>query len=214
MDAVYIYISLPDREYYFFDHSDILKGSRIPASFHKIYIGRNQVQTQNGGRMVVRGFLNDEKAVEGLPMRIAVTAIIFSVILGLTGKAAFDFIGDIKEKKLMGELDMIEKRAAVMYVQGGARDIDDPGDHSGTAESINVKIPDITAFVVFGGMPDGSANERTDNVYYYVLNNGRVQAKSSTARFSGGTVLYPGEYELKLELVRSRNGTFVEIRGI
>lgn len=164
--------------------------------------------------MVVQRLLKDERAVEGLPMRIAVTAIIFSVILGVAGKAGFDFIWDAKEKKLMGELDLIEKRAAVMYVQGGARDIDDPADHSGTVESINVKIPDNTAFVVFGGMPDGAADERTDNVYYYVLNDGRVQAKSSIARFLGPAVFYPGEYELKLELVRNHNGTFVEIRGI
>lgn len=164
--------------------------------------------------MVVQRLLEDERAAEGLPMRILVTVIIFSVVLGLSGKAAFDLIGDAKEKKLMGELDLIEKRAAVMYVQGGARDIDDPDDHSGTVESINVKIPDNAAFVVFGAMPDGAADERTDNVYYYVLNDGRVQAKSSIARFKGPIVFYPGEYELKLGLVRNHNGTFVEIRGI
>lgn len=164
--------------------------------------------------MVVKRLLEDERAAEGLPMRIVVTTIIFSVILGLTGKAAFDLIDDVKEKKLMGELDMIEKHAAAMYVQGGARDIDDPEDQTGNAESINVEIPDNAAFVAFGGMPDVGADERTDNVYYYVLNSGRVQVKSSTARFLGHAVFYPGEYELRLELVRNRNGTFVEIRRI
>ena len=163
---------------------------------------------------MVRGFLKDDRAVEGLPVRIVVAVIIFSVILGLSGKAAFEFINDTKEKKLTGELDMIEKRAAVMYVQGGARDIDDPEDLSGTVESIKVNIPDYAAFVVFGGMPGVAAGERTDNIYYYVLNNGRVQAKSSIARFLGPAVFYPGEYELKLELVRNNNGTFVKIRGI
>lgn len=164
--------------------------------------------------MFVQILLEDERAAEGLPMRIVVTAIIFSVILGLTGKAAFDLIDDMKEKKLMGELDMIEKRAAAMYVHGGARDIDDPEDNSWNVESINVRIPDNAAIVVFGGMPDGEADERTDNVYYYVLNSGRAQAKSSIARFLGPAIFYPGEYELRLELVRNRNGTFVEIRGI
>jgi hypothetical protein len=143
-----------------------------------------------------------------------VTVVLFAVILGLTGKAASDFINDVKEKKLMDELDRIEKRAALIYTQGGARDINDPGDLSGTVEIISVKIPDNTAFVVFGGMPDSTADARTDNVYYYVLNNGRVQAKSSIARFSGNAVFYPGEYELTLELIRNNSGTFVEIRGI
>ena len=149
-----------------------------------------------------------------MPMRIVVTVVVFAVILGLTGKAASDFIGDVKEKKLMDELDRIEKRAAVMYLQGGARDMNNPSDTSGTVESIRVKIPDNTAFVVFGGMPDGVADARKDNVYYYVLTNGRVQAKSSVARFSGSAVFYPGEYELELELVRNNNGTFVVIRGV
>lgn len=158
--------------------------------------------------------LQDESAVEGMPMRIVVTVVVFAVILGITGKAASDFIGDVKEKKLMDELDRIEKRSAVMYLQGGARDMDNPSDLSGTTESIHVEIPDNIAFVVFGGMPDGMANERTDNVYYYVRDNGRVQTKSSIARFSGPAVFYPGKYELELELVRNNNGTFVAIRGV
>ncbi|MDD5617133.1 MAG: hypothetical protein PHH85_13140 [Candidatus Methanoperedens sp.] len=163
---------------------------------------------------MLNDLLKDESAVEGMPMRIVVTVVVFAVILGLTGKAASDFIGDVKEKKLMDELDRIEKRAAVMYLQGGARDMNNPSDLSGTTESIHVQIPDNTAFVVFGRMPDGAADARTDNVYYYVLDNGRVQAKSSVARFSGPAVFYPGEYELMLELVRNDNGTFVAIRGI
>lgn len=149
-----------------------------------------------------------------MPMRIVVTVVVFAVILGLTGKAASDFISDIKEKKLMDELDRIEKRAALMYTQGGGRDLNNPGDLSGTVESIHVEIPDNTAFVIFGRMPDGVANARTDNVYYYVLNNGRVQAKSSIVRFSGNAVFYPGEYEMELELIRNNNGTFVDIRGV
>jgi hypothetical protein len=163
---------------------------------------------------VVRVFLKNEKAIEGMPMRIMVTVVIFAVILGLTGKAASDFIGDVKEKKLMDELDRIEKRASVMYAAGGGRDINSPADISGTVESIRVKIPDNAAFVVFGGMPEGAADARTDNVYYYVLNNGRVQARSSIARFSGPAVIYPGEYELTLELIRNNSGTYVAIRGI
>jgi hypothetical protein len=163
---------------------------------------------------VLRDILKNDKAVEGMPMRIMVTVVIFAVILGLTGKAASDFIGDVKEKKLMDELDRIEKRASVMYAAGGGRDINNPEDLLGTVERIRVNIPDNAAFVVFGGMPDGAADARTDNVYYYVLNNGRVQAKSSIARFSGPAVFYPGEYEMTLELIRNNGGTYVAIRGV
>ncbi len=142
--------------------------------------------------MVARNFPDNESAAEGLPMRIVITIILFSVILGLSGKAVYNFINDVKEKNLMGELDLIEKRAAIIYIQGGARDINDPDDFSGTMEDIHVRIPDNVAFVVFGAMPtaDGKPPEtrdaHTDNVYYYVLTNGKMQTRSSIARFSSG----------------------------
>lgn len=174
--------------------------------------------------MVVSNFLKDESAVEGMPMRVVITLILFSVILGLSSKVVYNFINDTKEKKLIGELDLIEKRAAVIYTQGGARDISNSADFSGTMENITVKIPDNVAFVVFGSMPtpDGkppvTRDIRADNIYYYVLNDGKVQTKSSIARFSANdtnlnkpVVLYPGEYELTLELVKNNNGTYVKI---
>lgn len=173
---------------------------------------------------MTRKFLDNDSAAEGLPMRLAVTVILLSVIVGLSSKAASLFINDENEKKLMGELDRIDKRASVIYIQGGARDIDNLDDLSGTMENIHVEIPGNAAFVVFGSMPssDGnrpeSGNPHTDNVFYYVLDDGRVQTKSSIARFSANStgldrplVLRPGEYDLTIELVRNKNGTYVKI---
>ncbi len=174
--------------------------------------------------MVGINFLKDESAVEGLPLRIVIAIILFSVILALCAKTLSNFIGDMNEKKLTGELDVIEKNAAAMYMNGGARDINNPLDFPGTVENIHVNIPDNAAFVVFGAMPQADGNPpatretHADNVYYYVLDDGRVQSISSIARFSAnGTdldrpvVLYPGEYEITLELVRNGNGTYVTI---
>ncbi|HEX7576071.1 MAG TPA: hypothetical protein VF360_06785 [Candidatus Methanoperedens sp.] len=111
-----------------------------------------------------------------------------------------------------------------MYIQGGARDINNPDDFSGSLENIHLKIPDNTAFVVFGKMPssDGAppetANHYTDNVFYYVLNDGKIKTRSSITRFCGNDtglnkpfVLYPGDYELTMELVKNKNGTYVKI---
>ena len=174
--------------------------------------------------MFLRKFSLDESAVEGLPVRLTVTVILFSVILALSARALYHFVSDENEKKLMGELDMIEKHASIIYMNGGARDMNDLEGFSGTIEKINVHIPDNIAFAVFGGMPtkDGkppeTMDEHSDNVYYYILNDGRVQTRSSVARFSANVtglnkplVLYPGEYELTLELVRNNNGTYVRI---
>ncbi|KAB2945524.1 MAG: hypothetical protein MPEBLZ_04084 [Candidatus Methanoperedens nitroreducens] len=176
--------------------------------------------------MTPDNFLDNDSAAEGLPMRLVVTVILLSVIIGLSAKAVYLFIDNANEKKLKGQLDLIDKRASLIYIQGGAQDIDDPADFSGTVENIHVEIPDNAAFVVFGGMPttDGnvsppeSGNLHTDNVFYYVLNDGRVQTRSSIARFSSNTtgldrpfVLYPGEYDLTMELVKNKNGTYVKI---
>ena len=174
--------------------------------------------------MTIIHFLHEDTAAEGLPMRLVVTVVLLSVIIGLMSKAASLFLNDEKEKTLQGELDIINKHASQMYIQGGARDINRPDDFSGSFENIHLKIPDNTAFVVFGGMPssDGAppeiANQHTDNVFYYVLNNGRIQTRSSIARFcANGTglnmpfVLYPGDYDLTMELVKNKNGTYVKI---
>ena len=174
--------------------------------------------------MTPKNFLDNDSAAEGLPMRLVVTVILLSVIIGLSAKAVSLFIDDANEKKLKGQLDLIDKRASVIYIQGGARDIDDPVDFSGTMENIHVEIPDNAAFVVFGGMPSSDGNPpaagnlHTDNVFYYVLNDGRVQTRSSIARFSANStgldrpfVLYPGEYDLTMELVKNKNGTYVKI---
>ncbi len=176
--------------------------------------------------MTPDNFLDNDSAAEGLPMRLVVTVILLSVIIGLSAKAVYLFIDNTNEKKLKGQLDLIDQRASLIYIQGGAQDIDDPADFSGTVENIHVEIPDNAAFVVFGGMPSsdgnppeaGAGNLHTDNVFYYVLNDGRVQTRSSIARFSSNTtglnrpfVLYPGEYDLTMELVKNKNGTYVRI---
>ncbi|MFA4957391.1 MAG: hypothetical protein WC556_10525 [Candidatus Methanoperedens sp.] len=174
--------------------------------------------------MTLINFLHEDTAAEGLPMRLVVTVILLSVVIGITSKAAFLIINDEKEKKLQGELDLINMHASQMYIQGGARNINNPDDFSGSLENIHLKIPDIAAFVVFGAMPssDGAppetGNQHTDNVFYYVLNDGKVKTRSSIARFcANGTelneplVLYPGDYDLKMELVKNKNGTYVKI---
>lgn len=156
-------------------------------------------------------FLEDNRGAEALPMRLVVTVILFAVILGLLVSGLKNFVSDAQEKKLQGDLDVIEKRAALMYKLGGTPE-------TGTREEIHISIPDSISYVVFGGMPGkGMGDMRTDNAYYYVV-DGRTQTRSSISRFrssSGGPViLYPGEYDLVLELVKDNNGTYVRMREI
>ena len=174
--------------------------------------------------MTLINLLHEDTAAEGLPMRLVVTVILLSVMIGVTSKAASLFINDEKEKKLQGELDIINARASQMYIQGGARNISNPDDFSGSLENIHLKIPDNVAFVVFGAMPSSygtppeTANQHTDNFFYYVLNDGTIKTTSSIARFCANDtglneplVLYPGYYDLTMELVKNKNGTYVKI---
>lgn len=168
--------------------------------------------------------INDDSAAEGLTMHVFITLILFCAILGLSIKAASSFINEEKEEKLMAQIEVIENEAVLMYTHGGARNIDNPSDLSGPIQKVHVKIPDIAIFVVFGGLPAAEGkppSERyglDDNVFYYVLTDGRTQSGSSIARFSANVtnldkpfVLYPGEYELTMELVKNKNGTYVRI---
>jgi len=41
-----------------------------------------------------------------------------SVLIGLSSKAVSLFLNDVNEKKLKGEIDLIDKRAAMIYTQG------------------------------------------------------------------------------------------------
>lgn len=174
-------------------------------------------------KKILLSFKKNDSAAEGLPIRIVATLILFSVILGLSLKAFNDFTSDIKEKKLKGDLDLLEKRASVMYTYGGGRDVSNPNDFSGSIENIHITVPGNVAYVVIGAMPspDGKpplfSDIHSDNIYYYVTNDGRIETKSSIARFSGNEtslnrplVLYPGEYELELELVKNSNGTYIK----
>src|SRR5660398_233067 len=107
--------------------------------------------------MISTNLLDNDSAAEGLPMRLVVTVILLSVIIGLSAKAATLFIDDANEKKLKGQLDLIDKRASVLYIQGGAQDIDDPANFPETLENIHVELPDNPALVFFGAMPSPMA---------------------------------------------------------
>jgi len=62
-----------------------------------------------------------------------------------------------------------------------------------------------------------TANQHTDNVFYYVQDDGRIQTISSVARFCANStgldrpLCLSGDYDLTMELVKNRNGTYVKI---
>jgi hypothetical protein len=78
--------------------------------------------------------------------------------------------------------------------------------------------------VVFGSLPrdgilkpsDFSLIEDMSNSYYFVMDDGTMKTFSSNARFSGElideiAVIFPGDYDLRIELVEFEGKSYVKI---
>lgn len=153
-----------------------------------------------------------------LPIRFTVAVIVLAALVLLGAAALREFLSGRAEDRLAGELELVGRRADMIYMQGGAG----TNDSSGARETVHVSIPHIASYVVFGAMPyNGSPlrNNATDNMYYYVLGDGRMNTLSGSARFASvnGTsehvTLYPGEYDIILELTKRGSDEYVVMRS-
>lgn len=160
---------------------------------------------------------------DGLPMRFAAAAILLGFIVAVSAAALADFTRDARVTGFSADLSALEARASAIYQQGGARDISDPADNTGTRETVRFAVPDGIEIVVFGAMPpqNGSVpsqtNTRESNIIYYTTYQGVTRTMPSGARYGAlpdldkPIVLTPGTYELTIELVKDGSGTFIAL---
>ncbi len=158
---------------------------------------------------------NDEKAVMGLPTYLLVAIITSAVIIAIFSMSIYNISKDIQYQNVKNEMDKILSEAENMFEYAD----------SGTMVTLNIDFPQDMKFMVFGGLPENNGlpptiltlNENTSNDYYFVMNDGRTTTGHTHVRFSGEqtnkiSILYPGTYDLKLELVKENNGkTYVKI---
>jgi len=96
--------------------------------------------------------------------------------------------------------------------------------NEGSLVTVHVNFPDSMGFLVFGDLPengvleptDHSLDEGTSNCYFFVMEDGTVETHSSNARFSGASVdeialLGPGSYDVRIELERVGDKSYVKI---
>ena len=165
--------------------------------------------------------LFDEAGADALPMRFVAAAVLMGIIVALSATALADITRDAQVKCFSGDLSALEGRVSAIYQQGGARDVSDVWDNTGTKEIVTFNVPDGVECVVFGAMPPQGVGEpiRTDphesNIIYYTTYQGVTKTLPSKARYAAlqdleePIVLMPGSYELTLELVKDNSGTYI-----
>lgn len=171
--------------------------------------------------------VKDTNGVIGLPVRMVVTVIVLAIMIVILSTSFSNFMREQCERQADTEVDKIASVALEMYLAGGARNVLEPEDKMGSNQTIEVRIPDCVNFAVFGALPRGGEppmerGEKEANNYFYVLDNGKTVKRSSTALFVNRSepfnekspfVLYPGEYNLVLELVKHEKDIYVMLYG-
>ena len=171
-------------------------------------------------RFYTRVLINNEVGADALPMRFAAAAVLMGIIVALSATALADLTRDAQVKRFSGDLSALEARASAIYQQGGARDVSDIGDNTGTKEIVTFNVPGGVECVVFGAMPPQGwgairTNPHESNIIYYTTYQGVTKTLPSKAKYAAlpdldePIVLMPGSYEMTLELVKDSSGTYI-----
>ena len=167
--------------------------------------------------------LFDEAGADALPMRFVAAAVLMGIIIALSAAALADITRDAQVNRFSGDLYALEARASAIYQQGGARDVSDIGDNTGTKEIITFNVPDGVECVVFGAMPPQGVetpihiSSHESNIIYYTTYQDVTQTLPSKAKYAAlpdldkPIVLMPGSYELTLELVKDSSGIYISL---
>ncbi len=174
-----------------------------------------------------KSLLRDCFASEYLTFRLVAAVLLFAVLLSLAICAEKEYVLQISEQQALGEMQRIEKSALLLHRSGGGRDY----ISNGNLEVLSLQLPESIKYAAFGTGGDvdlslkGSRSDVEANLYCFKLKNGRMQSFSSNVKFcaaeyKNGTpvpltdkpaILYPGSYDVYLELVHTGNQTYVMI---
>jgi len=159
--------------------------------------------------------ITDKEAIMGLPIYIMVAITVAATIIAILSIAIYNVSLDSQFHKTQQEINKIVSEAENMFEYAD----------EGTMVTIHSEFSSSMKFAVFGGLPKNETNEMNDlkldentsNNYFFVMNNGKISIAHSNARFSSKNteqivVLYPGVYDLRLELIKEVDGkTYVKI---
>jgi hypothetical protein len=156
---------------------------------------------------------NDE-AVVGLPVYLLIVIIVACIIFGVFAYSIVKMHNDAQSDIVRAEIEKITSEAENMFEYA----------NEGSLVTVHVNFPDSMSFLVFGSLPKTgllkptnlALGEDTSNCYYLVMEDGTIETHSSNARFSGKNIdeialLGPGSYDLRIELERAGDISYVKI---
>jgi len=159
-------------------------------------------------------FIKNKYAVIGFPVFLVVAIIIGAIIFSIFTIAIINIHKESQKNLVRTELEKITSEAENMFEYA----------NNGSLVTINIDLPSSLKFVVFGSNPKNGLSKPVDltldddvsNCYYFVMDDGTIKTYKSNARFCGKSfdeikILYPGSYNLKLELLQHGGKTFVKI---
>ncbi len=159
-------------------------------------------------------FITDQKAVLGLPLFLTVATFIASIILTIFICSLINIQRDSQKNQIEYQIDQIVAEAKNMYEYA-----DD-----GSLIHKRVEFPGSMKMLVFGALPtqdesispNSTIDENTSNNYYYIMDNEEIFTFHSSVRFSSENttkiaVLYPGSYDITIELQTQDGKTYVTI---
>jgi len=148
-------------------------------------------------------FLNDNKAVIGMPIYLLIAIFIAGIIIG-------SFIISINSSIKNSQTDIV--RHEIEKIISEAENMFEYADE-GTLVTVSVDFSKSMKFAVFGSMPQNGVlrptnfnlDEKVSNNYYFVMKDGTISSFSSNARFSSYDITKiaffgPGTYDLSLKL--------------
>jgi hypothetical protein len=159
-------------------------------------------------------FIDDQKAVMGLPFFYTVALIVAAVILGILSYSLISIQHESQIHQIEYQIEQIIAEAKNMY------------EYADDGSFIHKKVdfPSSMKTLVFGALPKQDEpvssstllDENTSNNYFYVTDDGRIFPFHSSVRFSGENttqiaVLVSGSYEITMELQSKDGTTYVTI---
>jgi hypothetical protein len=163
---------------------------------------------------MLNNILSNRTAVFGLPTYILVATIVSITIIIILSNIIFNIRDEVEYYQIKHTIEKIIFESENMYEYAD----------EGSKIIVHVQFPQSMKFASFGDLPNNrctepynlSIDENTSNNYYYVMKNGRISVYHSTVRFSSKNheeiaIIYPGSYDLTLELVNIDGKTYVKI---
>jgi hypothetical protein len=145
--------------------------------------------------------IDDDSAVDSLPVALAGTVILIAVIVGLAAYGIRNVSPAVKMASVDGQVKAVANDCRFLLSQA-PRHLDDLGSSPGAMRNVQLNLPEGTEHLSFGYDPDtGGGHEGT--IYYKVSGSKKAIVVDERVTFDAAgenpVILRPGSYDLCIE---------------